>query len=90
MEKFKVSVLVQDDHELFGNNDFVKGKIVGYMECICNTFNEERVRISARQVPGIGRIITTETTIDEYSELKARIDKHYRGLCKFGIVKVEK
>jgi hypothetical protein len=90
MEKLQVSILVMEDHRL-GDNSFVKGKISGMMDCICETFMASKdggrpARFGIRPIHGIGEVLRTYATPEEYVKLKTKVEQTYPGLCKFGIM----
>lgn len=85
MERLKVTIMIDKDHKL-GRSEYVKGKISGMVDCICDTFTDRRVPL---QDNGIGTFVRTYATIEEYVRLKTKIEAKYSGLCKIGIDRID-
>ena len=77
--------LVREDHK-FGKNDFVLGRISGYMEVICdgrrNGIDEPGVD-ALWYVREVGHRFTTLCEPEQYEQFANLVEKHYPGLCIF-------
>lgn len=91
MEELRVKIYVDDRNEKFGNNKFVLGKLVGYIECISKTFMRDENRMKRYGIQRIkdGRILRTIVTKEELEELTAMINRAYSDLCTIMVVKGE-
>lgn len=85
MEKLRVEVMIMKDHKL-GDNDYVRGRINGIIDCICETYND---RHYANRETTVGTIMTNHATIEEYVKLKSRLTRSYPDLCKIGCRVIE-
>lgn len=85
MERLTVTIFIDRDHKL-GNEEYVKGKISGIIDCICETFADERRPIYKN---GIGTFFRVYSTVEEYVKLKTKLDGKYSGLCRVGIDRIE-
>lgn len=85
MERLKVTIFIDRDHKL-GNNEYVKGKIRGTVDCICETFADKR---RPNYENGIGTFFTAYSTVEEYVKLKTKLETKYSGLCRVGIDRIE-
>lgn len=72
--------LVKSDHPKFGDNKFVRGKILAYQEMIC----DDGV-VGTYPIPVIeeGRIFQTGCTPDKYEQFAKKVEEMYPGLCVF-------
>lgn len=77
MDKSVYTTLVKYDHKLYGRNAYVRGRIAGYLDCICG------ITSSWSEVKGVGRTIKTKCTLKEYEMFIDKVEKHYPGLCEF-------
>jgi hypothetical protein len=84
MEKKIFDTLVKKDH-MFGNNNYVIGRIHGMMEVICDG-NEDgfnKPELCLWHIPGVGDVMTTYCEPGKYESFKNLVEKHYPNLCEF-------
>ena len=86
MEVLVINVFIDGAHKL-GQNQFVDGKILGYVEAICTTSGRRRGWRDFGNA--IGKVTTVYVTPDEYVKLRNIIEEHYPGLCRFSVTKME-
>lgn len=87
MDKLRIEVFIDAAHDL-GDNDYVRGRISGMIHCMCTAFNEDGKRGYASRKFAAGRVITTLATVEEYVQLKVKLEQLYPGLCRVGIVEI--
>ena len=71
-------VLVKHDHDKFAGNEYVRGRIAGFMEIICGPFMSVWTNI-----PDIGYTINVKCTRRKYNKLCEIIEQNYPDLCEF-------
>jgi hypothetical protein len=76
----KFKTLIKSNEKL-GNNKFVKGKIVGYLDVICQRdWDKNRWPIDNEDE---GAILTTKCEPKLYEEFEEFTERRYPGLCVF-------
>lgn len=77
-------IIVKEGHK-FGDNDYVKGRIAGYKELLCdgeyNGFDKPTHAIDYH--PGVGEVFYTKCSQEDFDRLCSLVKKHYPGLCEF-------
>lgn len=78
--------LVQEDHK-FGKNNYVKGRIGGYKELICDGENDglRKPSYAWDYIPGVGEFVDTVCSKEQYDRFRALVERHYPGLCEFDL-----
>ena len=68
--------LVKKDHK-FGNNSYVKGRISGYKELICdgNRNGIDEPGYGNRMVPDVGYVLRTCCEPEQYEIFKDRVER---------------
>ena len=78
-QEYGFITLVKKDHKPYGGRDFVRGKIMGYKEVICDGGFSKY----AMYVTDEGTIMITKCTPDKYDHFAWLVEEHYPGLCVF-------
>ncbi len=80
----KIYTLVKEDHK-FGKNSYVRGKIHSYKELICDGERDgiSKPAFAWKVVSGVGEVIATVCTQEQYDRFSQMVEKHYPGLCEF-------
>lgn len=81
MDKRRFRTLIRGDHKL-SQNDFVQGKIVGYMDAFCSEYDGIEFAIRNNRETGEA-ILTVETSPGAYSVFQSFVEDRYPGLCEF-------
>ena len=76
--------LVKDDHKL-GKDNFVFGRIMGAMAVMCKDDPAMGLESGWGHCDN-GKIIKTETTVEQYGAFASVIENWYTGLCIFDYV----
>lgn len=82
MEKFKT--LVKDNHNRYGRNAYVRGKISGIQMMVC-----ESDKVYANEGIEGGVLYTCECTPEQYEKFIEIVESIYPGLCIFNYSKEE-
>lgn len=77
-KKCEVSTLIKRNHDKFGDNAYVMGRISGMQLVICEC--DDKFPITEIEE---GHILTTKCTLKQYEDFMNLIEKHYPGLCEF-------
>ena len=82
MEKKLFRTLIKGN-TLLGAKEYVRGKISGYQDIICDR-DEERSFANIMAEKGV--ILTTKCTELQYDAFRQMVEKHYPGVCEFDYV----
>ena len=80
MEKRIFKTIVKYDHDL-GGEEYVLGRISGIQLAMCD--EDPKNGFVWSYVPGVGDMIKTECTSEQYDAFAKVIEKLYPGLCIF-------
>lgn len=96
MDKLIYKTLLKNDHK-FSMNDYVKGRIFGIAEIICELYGGKDVverdgKMHERRTyygnffsnkDGTVRFLRMKCTTEQYERFKAYVEDMYPGLCEF-------
>ena len=84
MEEKKFRTLIKNDSKL-GEKEYVRGRISGIQEVICNRNNDKNGLANVKTEKGF--VITTICTDLQYDAFEKFVESRYPGLCEFNYVK---
>lgn len=79
MEQRFRTLIKKDDK--FGDNVFVRGRICGFMTCMCQ-MNNNKIALAQKKTEN-GYELRTVCEPEQYEKFKNFTESHYPGLCVF-------